>query len=43
MITRMKYVSNLQIAKAQPKGVAYHLHDFFANFSLAWLIKVLPI
>ena len=28
MITRMKYVSNLQIAKAQPKGVAYHLHDF---------------
>ena len=32
-----------QIAKVQSQDVAWHLLSFFANFSRAWLIKVLII
>ena len=43
MITWMKNVNNFQIAKVQAQGVAKHLLDFFASFSLALLVKVLLI
>ena len=43
MITWTKNVNNFQIAKVQPQGFAQHLLDFFANFSLALLIKLLPM
>ena len=43
MITWMKSVSKIQIAKVQPQGIAKHLLDFFANFSKALVIKVLLI
>ena len=39
----MKNTNNFQIAKVQPQGVAQHLLNFFANFSLALLIKVLSV
>ena len=39
----MKKVYNFQITKNQPQGVAWLLLDFFPNFSLALLIKVLLI
>ena len=32
---------NFQLAKVQPQGIAKHLLNFFGNFSLALLIKVL--
>ena len=37
----MKNVNNFKISKVQPQGVAQHLVNFFTNFSLALLIKVL--
>ena len=43
MITWMKNVNNFQIVKVKLQGVAYHLLDFFANFSLGLLTKVLLI
>ena len=43
MITWIKNVNNFQIANVQPQGVALHLLDFFASFSLTVLIKVLLI
>ena len=43
MKTWMKNVNNVQIEKLQSKGFASHLLDFFANFNLALLIKVLLI
>ena len=39
----LKNVDNFQITKVQPQRVPQHLLDFFANFSLALLIKVLLI
>ena len=39
----LKNVDNFQIIKVQPQRVAQHLLDFFVNFSLALLIKVLLI
>ena len=39
----MKKVNNFQIANVQPQGVPLLLLIFFANFSLALLIKVLLI
>ena len=39
----MNKVNNFQTAKIQPQGVAYLLLDFFANFSLLLVIKVLHI
>ena len=39
----MENVNNFQIAKAQPQDVASQLPDIFANFSLAFLIKVLLV
>ena len=43
MITWMKNANNFQTAKVQPQGVALHLLDFCASFSLTLLIKVLLI
>ena len=43
MITLMKNENNLQTAKIQPQGVAYHLLGFFVNFMLGLLIKGLLI
>ena len=43
MITWMKKPNNFQIAKVQPQGVVKPFLDFFANFSLVLLIKVLLI
>ena len=43
MITWIKKVNNFQTAKVQPQGVAQFLLDFFANFRLVLLIKVLLI
>ena len=43
MITCMKNVNNRQMTKIQLQGVAQHLLNFFANFILALLIKVLLI
>ena len=39
----MKKANNFQTAEVQPQSVAQLLLDFFANFSLALLIKVLLI
>ena len=39
----MKKANNIQKAKVQSQGVAYVLHDFFVNFNLVLLIKVLLI
>ena len=39
----MEKKNNFQIAKDQPQGVAYLLLNFFANFSLVLLIKVLLV
>ena len=39
----MKKVNNFQVAKVEPQGDAKLLLDFFANFSLVLLIKVLLI
>ena len=43
MVTWMKNMNNSQIAKVYPQDVAQYLLDFFANFSLALIIKVLAI
>ena len=43
MITWLKNVNKFEIRKVQHQFVAYHLLDFFANFSQALLIKVLLI
>ena len=43
MIIRMKNVNSFQIAKVHPYGLAQHLLDFFPNFSVAMLRKVLLI
>ena len=39
----MKKANNFQIEKVQSQGVAYPLLNFFANFNLTLLIKVLLI
>ena len=39
----MKNENNIQVANVQSQSVAQHFLDFFANFSLALLIKVLLI
>ena len=39
----MKKENSFKIAKVQPQDVAYLLLNFFANFSLVVLRKVLPI
>ena len=41
VIAWMKNVNNIQMAKVQPQGIAQYLLDFFANFNLVLLIKVL--
>ena len=43
MIMWTKNMNNFQIAKLQHQGVPQHLLEFFANFSLALLLKVLLI
>ena len=34
-------MNNFEIAKVQPENVTQQLHNFFANFNLELLIKVL--
>ena len=43
MITWMKNANNLWTSKVQPQSIAQHLLNFFANFSLTLLIKVILI
>ena len=43
MITWMKNANSFHLSKVQPQGVAQHLLDFFSNFRLVLLMKVLLI
>ena len=43
MVRWMKKENNFQIAKVQPRRVAWLLLDFFSNFGLTLFIKVLLI